>query len=419
MKFVLETVTKCSGRTGTINGIDKLSNVKLQTPGLILHTKGGSVPYLSKDVFKYTKNNSQFMQYSLTNTEHMQDAIHVYGEGISGFTGQKDSMSLLILRDPSELCQTTFHEKDLMPIYGRSGKKNFNSEQYMELVEAFKPAIYVPLYDGDTDGHSSKKREQKSVDRTEKFVEHCLKLHRKSEVLKNSTIIGPIVGGYNMHLREQSIKFLSQFEKDLGGYLIAGIHSNGSSATEINASSVQQITSSICQSLPQEKVRFAFGAFSPNVLLQLVSSGVDVFDTSYAYLKTQQNRALNFSYDTDEIEVENREMELDMKDSRWAEDFTGFVSSCHCLACKQHTKAYSHHLYNTRELLSSILLMIHNLHHYFEFFNAIRKHVETDTIPKLVDHLNKQRECPIEQNVVVQTNDGDNNSKEMSKKVRL
>lgn len=316
------------------------------------------MPYLSNEVFKYITTDSQIMQFSLTNTEHMQDAIRTCGSSISSFTGQKDSMSLLTLRDPAELCQITSHEKDSMPIHCRSGKKNFNSEQFMKLVETFQPAVYVPLYDGDTDGNSSTKRERNSIERTEKFVERCLELHRESDVLKNSTIIGPVVGGYNMQLRKKSVEFLQQFDNDLGGYLIAGLHSNGYSASDINESTLLPMVSSICQLLPREKARFVFGAFSPKIVLQLVSVGVDVFDTSYAYLKTQQNRALNFSFNTDEIDVENREIELDLKDSRWVEDFTGFVRSCECLACTKHTKAYTHHLYNTRELLGSILLMM-------------------------------------------------------------
>ena len=38
-----------------------------------------------------------------------------------------------------------------MPVFGRSGRKNFTAESYMSLVEAFRPDVYVPLFDGDTD----------------------------------------------------------------------------------------------------------------------------------------------------------------------------------------------------------------------------------------------------------------------------
>lgn len=298
------------------------------------------------------------MQYSLTNTDHMEEAVRACGEGIASFVGQKQSISMLVLKDPAELCKPNFHEKDLVPIFSRSGRKNFTSERYMELVEAFKPDLYVPLFDGDTDIDSSKKRLQKSLDRTEKFVEQCLEAHRKSESLKQSSLIAPIVGGYNSKLRSKAIEFLGQFKNDFIGYLIAGLHSNGSSATEIKETSFLEIVAETCPQLPAEKVRFMFGAFSPRVILKLVALEVDIFDTSYPYMKSQQNRALVFSFDTTEKVTENQETELDMTDPRWTEDFTGFSRFCTCLACTKHTKAYTYHLYNTREMLGPILLMM-------------------------------------------------------------
>lgn len=396
MKFVLETVSKCSGRIGTLGGVDRLTSVKFQTPALVLHTKGGSVPHLSKEVLHYLNSaEPQLMQYSLNGTAHMEEAVRACGEGISGFVAQKESLSLLVLRDPTESCLPGYHEKDVVPVFGRSGRKNFNAESYMNLVEAFRPDVYVPLFDGDTDGASSKKREMKSLERTETFVEQCLEVHRKSEKLKGATVLGPIVGGYNKKLREKSVQFVEQFKEDFSGYFIAGLHSNGSSATEVKKTPLLAIVSSICQQLPSDKPRFMFGAFSPQIILELVSRGVDIFDTSYPYLKTQQNRALNFSFNTSDTNVNSRKNELDLKDSYWAEDFTGFVEGCRCLACTKHTKAYTHHLYNTREMLGPILLMIHNLHHYFEFFKAIRKHVAEDTIGELVAHINNHLMVPV------------------------
>uniref|UniRef100_A0A1Q3EX16 Queuine tRNA-ribosyltransferase accessory subunit 2 n=1 Tax=Culex tarsalis TaxID=7177 RepID=A0A1Q3EX16_CULTA len=398
MKFVLETVSKCSGRIGSLGGVDRLaSSAKFQTPALVLHTKGGSVPHLSKEVLHYlTGAEPQLMQYSLNGTVHIEEAVRGCGQGIAGFVAQKESVSLLVLRDPAEPCQPGYHEKDVVPVFGRSGRKNFNAESYMKLVEAFRPDVYVPLYDGDTDAESSKKRELKSLERTETFVEQCLEVHRKSEKLKGASVLGPIVGGYNKKLREKSVQFVEQFKDDFAGYIIAGLHSNGSSATEVKAAPLLDIVSSICQQLPSEKPRFMFGAFSPQLVLELVSRGVDIFDTSYPYLVTQQNRALNFSFDTsDSADVSTRKNELDLTDTCWAEDFTGFVDGCQCLACTKHTKAYTHHLYNTREMLAPILLMIHNLHHYFEFFKAIRRHVAQDTVGELIDHINKHVVNPI------------------------
>jgi queuine/archaeosine tRNA-ribosyltransferase len=52
----------------------------------------------------------------------------------------------------------------------------------MDIIEAFQPDMYQVLCDGDTNTTSSKRRVQKSIDRSITFFERCLKRHEKSEV---------------------------------------------------------------------------------------------------------------------------------------------------------------------------------------------------------------------------------------------
>lgn len=42
------------------------------------------------------------------------------------------------------------------------------------------------------------------------------------------------------------------------------------------------------------------------------------------------------------------------------DDFEPFVKNCSCLACEKHTRGYTHHLCNTKELQGSILLMMYD-----------------------------------------------------------
>jgi hypothetical protein len=52
----------------------------------------------------------------------------------------------------------------------------------MDITETFQPDMYQVLCDGDTDSTSSKRRVQKSIDRSFTFFERCIKRHEKSEV---------------------------------------------------------------------------------------------------------------------------------------------------------------------------------------------------------------------------------------------
>uniref|UniRef100_A0A182WKD4 Queuine tRNA-ribosyltransferase accessory subunit 2 n=1 Tax=Anopheles minimus TaxID=112268 RepID=A0A182WKD4_9DIPT len=393
MKFTLSTITKCSGRLGVLGGLDRLPNLSLATPAIIFHTKGGSIPHISKEAMQHVCNEPSFLHLSISNTLHMQDAVQASSMTIAEFIAQTNCAALLFPRDPSEIPIPGVPEKELLPVYTRNGRRNISLEQYMTLVESFRPDAYVPLYDGDTDMHSSKKREQKSLDRTEKFVEQCLEWHRGSDTLRSCRIIGPVVGGYNEKLRENSIEFLRKSDDLFAGYLIDGLHMNGPSVARLDGTALLPIVTNVCKQLPEEKVRFCFGSYDPILVLEMVAAGVDIFDTSYVYLKAaQEHRALVFSYDV--TSTEQHTTELDTTDARWAEDFGPLLAGCQCYTCQKHSRAYVHHLYNTREMLGPILLMMHNLHHYIEYFKTIREHVRNDTLPELKKHLAGQKTLP-------------------------
>ncbi|XP_058066299.1 queuine tRNA-ribosyltransferase accessory subunit 2 [Anopheles bellator] len=397
MIFTLNSVSKCSGRLGILGGLERLPNLALQTPGLIFHTKGGSIPHVSKEVLQHISPEPQFLQLSISNTIHMEEAVRGCRTTIGEFIAQKDAASMLVLRDPSETPIAGVPERDSVPVYTRCGRRNVTAEEYMALVETFQPDLYVPLFDGDTDVGCSKKREQKSVDRTEKFVQRCLEWHRQSDKLRSANVIGPVVGGYNLKLREKAIEWLRQQDVDFAGYLIDGLHTNDpSTVTQLDSAVLLPVVSSVCEALPEEKIRLCFGAYDPSVILDMVCAGVDVFDTSFAYVKAaQQHRAIVFSFDVaTKLEVDKLTTELDTSDAQWAEDFGPLLSGCSCYTCQTHSRAYVHHLYNTREMLGPILLMIHNLHHYMEYFKTIRSHVANDTVEQLKEHLSRQQTLP-------------------------
>ena len=65
---------------------------------------------------------------------------------------------------------------------------------------------------------------------------------------------------------------------------------------------------------------------------------------------------------------------------RYREDFHPLVEGCGCYCCKNHKRAYIHHLLVTNELLAGVLLMLHNTAHYLSFFKALRDAVAGDRL---------------------------------------
>lgn len=109
----------------------------------------------------------------------------------------------------------------------------------------------------------------------------------------------PVEGGYNEEYRQRSIKLLNDYENQeiIGGYFLDGFHSSGETAKQLDALKVCKIVEKCAAMLPVNKIKIMLGAYSPTLVIQLIQLGVDVFDTTYAYLSTSINQALTFTFD--------------------------------------------------------------------------------------------------------------------------
>ncbi|XP_016965666.1 queuine tRNA-ribosyltransferase accessory subunit 2 [Drosophila biarmipes] len=387
MKFAVESISKNSGRLGQLRIKD--GGPDFRTPLLLQTTKGGSIPWLSADVFEsHVSQKPQVLQFTLSTMDQMTEALtqwHSSGDrGLSDYVGFPGHLNILLLRDPCEATPTGGNDRDVQPLFTRRGKESVTPERYMEIVASFKPDIYQGLSDADTNAESAKKRVQKSVDRTEKFMHYIYEQRGKVE----STLLAPIVGGYSTFARTQSIKHArEQPAGSYGGYILEGFHTNGLSATTLESSQLVNIVEYCVKQLEEDKPRIMPGAYTPLTVLELIRQGIDVFDTSYAYCASLNFKALTFGFVQDAVE---HVPFLDVTDETIKEEFRPLLSNCSCLTCQKHTRAYLHHLYKTNELLGPILLMIHNLHHYMAFFEAIRQSVAKDSLPKLTELVRNQ-----------------------------
>ncbi|KAH8375553.1 hypothetical protein KR200_002486 [Drosophila serrata] len=386
MKFAIERITKNSGRLGQLRIRD--GGPELRTPLLMQTTKGGSIPWLSADVFEsHVSQRPQVLQFTLSTMDQMAEALAQWNSGdrgVSDFVGFPGNLNVLLLRDPCETTPSGGNDRDILPLFTRRGRESLTPERYMEMVASIKPDIYQGLCDADTNAESAKKRVQKSVDRTEKFMHYIYEQRGKVQ----SSLLAPIVGGYNTFARTQSIKHAREQPADsYGGYILEGFHTNGLTATTLDTSKLLPIVEHCVRQLEEDKPRMVPGAFTPLTTLELIEQGMDIFDTSYAYCASLNFKALTFSFVQDS---KTHVAFLDVTDDANKENFSPLLRNCSCLTCLKHTRSYLHHLYKTNELLGPILLMIHNLHHYISFFEAIRESMAKDKLPELTELVRKQ-----------------------------
>ena len=58
-------------------------------------------------------------------------------------------------------------------------------------------------------------------------------------------------------------------------------------------------------------------------------------------------------------------------DVKFRSDTSSIIEDCECSACKMYHKAYLYHLVKHNEMLSSVILSIHNNYMYSAFFKIL------------------------------------------------
>jgi queuine tRNA-ribosyltransferase len=69
--------------------------------------------------------------------------------------------------------------------------------------------------------------------------------------------------------------------------------------------------------------------------------------------------------------------------ARFKRDFTPIDAECDCYTCANYTRAYIHHLFKAKEMLSSTLCTIHNERFTVRLVDRIRQSILDDRFDEL------------------------------------
>ncbi|KAM5336751.1 queuine tRNA-ribosyltransferase accessory subunit 2 isoform 2-T2 [Glossophaga mutica] len=325
-----------------------------------------------------------------------------------------ESLFYCSLHDPVSPCPAGYVTNKSVSVWGVGGRVEMTASRFMAIQQALQPDWFQCLSDGEAScaEASSIKRARKSVDRSLLFLDHCLRLQEESEVLQKSTIIGVIEGGDVMEERLRSARETAK--RPVGGFLLDGFQGNPATLeTRL------KLLSSVTAELPEDKPRLISGVSRPDEVLECIERGVDLFESFFPYQVTERGCALTFSFDyqpnpeetllqqngmqeeikcadqtkkikTASCDQEMTSFEINLKEKKYQEDFDPLVRGCSCYCCKNHTRAYIHHLLVTSELLAGVLLMIHNFEHYFGFFHSIQEALKSDRLALLKELIRRQ-----------------------------
>ncbi|OCT93626.1 hypothetical protein XELAEV_18011301mg [Xenopus laevis] len=413
MKLSLSKVTS-GARLGVISNFGRNGDKTLEVPGCLLYTKTASPPHLTHDTLQTIEGVPAVTHITLSTLAEHQEVLEEYKEGIGKFAGLPDAVFYCSTHDPVSPCPTGYNTNKAVSLWGSGGRIEMTTQKFISAQRVLRPDWFQCLSDGEvTPGGNSRKRIKKSVDRSLVFLDECLQLVSEHEELKPCVLIGAVEGGDLLDERLRSARETAK--RPVGGFLLDGFHGI-SARNEAKLSLVSAVTAE----LPEDKPRFIHGVGRPDEVLEFIQRGVDLFDSCFPYQVTERGCALIFTHchrpdpetavleksetsdterngdvgaEIEEPDADQAEMtpfEICLKEKRFREDFGPLLEGCTCYCCRNHSRAYVHHLLMAKELLAGILLMIHNFQHYFSFFSSIRAALRDGEIKALAELIRKQ-----------------------------
>jgi len=186
----------------------------------------------------------------------------------------------------------------------------------------------------------------------------------------HKAIFGIVQGGLFTDLRLKSLSDLSKIGFD--GYAIGGL-AVGESQKEMFG-----VLDSIKEHLPKDKPRYLMGVGTPSDILGAVKRGIDMFD---CVLPTRSGRTgLAFTWNG----------RINIRNAKYKSDNDPLDKNTKAFSLNKFSKNYLNHLFNTNEMLGSMLLTLNNINFYQELMSSIRKNIKNGTFSKFHDeYINK------------------------------
>jgi queuine tRNA-ribosyltransferase len=154
-------------------------------------------------------------------------------------------------------------------------------------------------------------------------------------------------------LREKGASDL--VELDFDGYALGGLSVGESTGL------MREMVGHAAPLLPAHKPRYLMGVGTPEDIVEAVSCGMDIFDCVLP-TRNARNGMLFTSFGR-----------MVIKNARHRTEDMPVDPECGCYTCTHYSRAYLHHLFSAREILSYRLNTIHNLFFYLNLMAAMRK----------------------------------------------
>ncbi|MFZ3020388.1 MAG: tRNA guanosine(34) transglycosylase Tgt [Minisyncoccia bacterium] len=281
-----------------------------------------------------------------------------FGKNISKFVQEKD---------PSKMISERAISDPVIPLAkigadGVSFKSHldgslhyFTPEKSIEIQHSIGADI-IFAFDECTSPTEDRRYQEEALERTHRWALRSLEYHKQSGQADNQALFGVIQGGRDEELRRRSAKVIAGMGFD--GFGIGG---------SFDKADLHSAVRWVNEELPEDKPRHLLGIGEPEDLFLGVENGVDMFD---CVAPTRNGRNGTLYTHNGKINITNAQFE---------KDFGPVDEKCGCPACTKFSRAYLRHLYQSNEMLGSILGTMHNLRFILNLVEKMREAILNDT----------------------------------------
>lgn len=251
------------------------------------------------------------------------------------------------------------------------GSQCFLSPESSMEIQAALGSDIVMVFDECTEGKADQAEARRSLELTARWAARSRhrfnelqdegadtgRLETTEQLSGAQALFGIVQGAGYQDFRFESLARTVGIGFD--GYAIGGL------SVGEEKSVMYDVIEALAPRMPSESPRYLMGVGTPEDLLEAVSHGVDMFD---CVLPTRNAR---------NGQVWTSRGKTNIKLARWAKDTRPLDESCACSVCRRYSRAYLRHLYNTGEMLASMLLTHHNLYFYLDTMKRVRQAIRS------------------------------------------
>ena len=225
-------------------------------------------------------------------------------------------------------------------------------------VQAAIGADIAFAFDELTTLNNTRSYQEIALERTRLWAERCLVEHAHLRAAHPQrpaqALFGVIQGAQYEDLRRRAARDIAAMDFD--GFGIGGA---------IEKRNLAQIVTWVTEELPDDRPRHLLGIGEPGDLFAGVAAGADTFDC-VSPSREARNSAVYTSTGR-----------FNLTGSAHRRDFGPIDADCDCYTCTHYTRAYLHHAFKAKEMVSATLATVHNLHFTVSLVDRMRVALES------------------------------------------